>query len=44
MIVSFGDVIAFDTAYKKNKYIYPLVIFFGCDNHSQTTIFSVALV
>ncbi|XP_050878635.1 protein FAR-RED IMPAIRED RESPONSE 1-like [Lathyrus oleraceus] len=40
----FGDAVAFDTTYKKNKYNYPLVIFFWCNNHSQTIIFSVALV
>ncbi|XP_058746642.1 protein FAR1-RELATED SEQUENCE 5-like [Vicia villosa] len=40
----FGDVIAFDTTYKKNKYNYPLVIFSGCNHHSQTVIFGVALV
>ncbi|XP_058783973.1 protein FAR1-RELATED SEQUENCE 5-like [Vicia villosa] len=40
----FGDVIAFDTTYKKNKYNYPLVIFSGCNHHSQTVIFGAALV
>ncbi|GAU51315.1 hypothetical protein TSUD_412750 [Trifolium subterraneum] len=40
----FGDVVAFDTTYKKNKYNYPLVIFSGCSNHLQTVIFGVALV
>ena len=40
----FGDVIAFDTTYKKNKYNLPLVIFSGCNNHSQTIIFGAALV
>ncbi|CAH9095465.1 unnamed protein product [Cuscuta epithymum] len=40
----FGDVLAFDTTYKKNKYNYPLVIFSGCNHHSQTIIFGCALV
>jgi hypothetical protein len=40
----FGDVIAFDATYKKNKYNFPLVIFSGCNNHSQTIIFGAALV
>ncbi|KAJ1400983.1 MULE transposase domain [Sesbania bispinosa] len=40
----FGDVMAFDTTYRKNKYNCPLVIFSGCDHHSQTTIFLCALV
>ncbi|XP_058746995.1 protein FAR-RED IMPAIRED RESPONSE 1-like [Vicia villosa] len=40
----FGDVLAFDTTYKKNKCNYPLVIFSECNHHSQTVIFCVALV
>ncbi|CAH9115561.1 unnamed protein product [Cuscuta epithymum] len=40
----FGDVLAFDTTYKKNKYNKPLVIFSGCNHHSQTTIFGCALL
>ncbi|GAU51962.1 hypothetical protein TSUD_417480, partial [Trifolium subterraneum] len=40
----FGDVLAFDTTYKKNKYNYPLVIFSGCNHHSQTIIFGAAMV
>ncbi|XP_045831618.1 protein FAR1-RELATED SEQUENCE 5-like [Trifolium pratense] len=40
----FGDVLAFDTTYSKNKYNYPLVIFSGCNHHSQTVIFGAALV
>ncbi|GAU45980.1 hypothetical protein TSUD_401200 [Trifolium subterraneum] len=40
----FGDVLAFDTTYKKNKYNYPLVVFSGCNHHLQTVIFGVALV
>jgi zinc finger SWIM domain-containing protein 3 len=37
-------VLAFYTTYKKNKYNYPLVIFSGCNHHSQTIIFGAALV
>ncbi|KAJ1392531.1 Zinc finger, PMZ-type [Sesbania bispinosa] len=35
----FGDVLAFDVTYKKNRYKYPLVIFSGKNHHSQTVIF-----
>ncbi|XP_058732827.1 protein FAR1-RELATED SEQUENCE 5-like [Vicia villosa] len=40
----FGDVVAFDATYKKNKYNYPLVIFSGCNHHAQTVIFGTTLV
>uniref|UniRef100_A0A151UDJ3 Protein FAR1-RELATED SEQUENCE 5 n=1 Tax=Cajanus cajan TaxID=3821 RepID=A0A151UDJ3_CAJCA len=40
----FGDVLAFDMTYRKNNYNYPLVIFSGCNHHSQTVIFGCALV
>ncbi|XP_072066661.1 protein FAR1-RELATED SEQUENCE 5-like [Arachis hypogaea] len=40
----FGDVLAFDLTYKKNKYRRPLVIFSGANNHKQTTIFGFGLV
>ena len=40
----FGDVIAFDTTYKKNKYNKPLVIFSGSNHHGHTTIFGCALI
>ncbi|XP_020967160.1 protein FAR1-RELATED SEQUENCE 5-like [Arachis ipaensis] len=40
----FGDVLAFDSTYKKNKYKRPLVIFSGSNNHKQTTIFGFGLV
>ncbi|XP_027351162.1 protein FAR-RED IMPAIRED RESPONSE 1-like [Abrus precatorius] len=40
----FGDVIAFDSTYKKHKYNKPLVIFCGYNHHEQTTIFGCALV
>ncbi|KAL4307331.1 hypothetical protein AHAS_Ahas16G0267600 [Arachis hypogaea] len=40
----FGDVLAFDTTYRKNKYRRPLVIFSGCNHHRQTCIFDFPLV
>ncbi|KAL4276995.1 protein FAR1-RELATED SEQUENCE 5-like [Arachis ipaensis] len=40
----FGDVLAFDSTYRKNKYKRPLVIFSGCNNHKQTCIFGFGLV
>ncbi|RYR27196.1 hypothetical protein Ahy_B02g061533 [Arachis hypogaea] len=40
----FGDVLAFDSTYKKNKYKKPLVIFSGSNNHKQTTIFGFGLL
>ncbi|KAJ1430921.1 MULE transposase domain [Sesbania bispinosa] len=40
----FGDVLAFDATYKKNRYKYPLVIFSGKNHHSQTFIFGCALI
>ncbi|XP_057432683.1 protein FAR1-RELATED SEQUENCE 5-like [Lotus japonicus] len=41
---AFGDVIAFDSTYKRNKYNKPLVIFCGYNHHGQTTVFACALV
>jgi zinc finger SWIM domain-containing protein 3 len=40
----FGDVVAFDTTYRKNRYGKPLVIFSGYNHHGETTIFAAALV
>nr|KYP42154.1 Protein FAR-RED IMPAIRED RESPONSE 1 [Cajanus cajan] len=40
----FGDVLAFDSTYKKNKYNKPLVIFSGKNHHAQTVIFGCAIV
>ncbi|KAL4349550.1 hypothetical protein AHAS_Ahas10G0053200 [Arachis hypogaea] len=40
----FGDVLAFDTTYQKNKHRRPLVIFSGCNHHRQTCIFDFALI
>ncbi|GAU45400.1 hypothetical protein TSUD_134170 [Trifolium subterraneum] len=40
----FGDVVAFDATYRKNRYGKPLVIFSRYNHHGETTIFAVALV
>ncbi|XP_057757619.1 protein FAR1-RELATED SEQUENCE 5-like [Arachis stenosperma] len=40
----FGDVLSFDSTYKKNKYRRPWVIFSGSNNNKQTTIFEFGLV
>ncbi|RYR25056.1 hypothetical protein Ahy_B02g058695 [Arachis hypogaea] len=40
----FGDVLAFDSIYKKNKCKRPLVIFSGGNNHKKTCIFGFGLV
>ncbi|KAG5154179.1 hypothetical protein JHK82_012148 [Glycine max] len=40
----FGDVVAFDATYGKNKYKAPAVIFFGVNNHNQTIVFAVAVI
>ena len=40
----FGDVITFDTTYKKNKYNKPLVIFSGSNHHGHATTFGCALI
>ncbi|XP_057717760.1 protein FAR1-RELATED SEQUENCE 7-like [Arachis stenosperma] len=40
----FGDVLAFDTTYKKNVYNKSLVIFSRTIHHGQTTIFGCALL
>ncbi|KAJ1400084.1 Zinc finger, PMZ-type [Sesbania bispinosa] len=40
----FGDVLAFDATYKKNKYSCPMVVFFGVNHHNQTIVFGTAVV
>ncbi|RYR26757.1 hypothetical protein Ahy_B02g061060 isoform J [Arachis hypogaea] len=40
----FGDVLAFDATYKKNKYLCPVVVFSGVNRHNQTVVFGSALV
>ncbi|KAJ7982611.1 Protein FAR1-RELATED SEQUENCE 5 [Quillaja saponaria] len=41
---AFGDVLSFDTMYRKNAYNKPLLIFFGINHHRQTIIFACALL
>ncbi|KAJ1428168.1 Zinc finger, PMZ-type [Sesbania bispinosa] len=40
----FGDVLAFDATYQRNKYHYPLVVFSGINHHNQSIIFATTLV
>ncbi|XP_016168213.1 protein FAR1-RELATED SEQUENCE 5-like [Arachis ipaensis] len=40
----FGDVLAFDSTYRKNLYNRPLVIFSGTNHHRQTIIFGFDLL
>ncbi|XP_019435904.1 PREDICTED: protein FAR1-RELATED SEQUENCE 7-like [Lupinus angustifolius] len=40
----FGDVLAFDATYDRNKYKFPMVVFSGVNHHKQTTIFVVDVV
>ncbi|KAJ1403277.1 MULE transposase domain [Sesbania bispinosa] len=40
----FGEVLAFDATYGKNKYLMPLVVFSGVNHHYRSTIFAVAIV
>ncbi|KAJ1410225.1 MULE transposase domain [Sesbania bispinosa] len=40
----FGDVLAFDATYGKNKYLLPIVIFPRVNNHNCTTKFATAVV
>ena len=40
----FGDVLAFDSTYKRNKYNLPLVIFSGSNHHKQICIFGCGLL
>ncbi|KAJ1392398.1 Zinc finger, PMZ-type [Sesbania bispinosa] len=40
----FGDVLAFDATYRRNKYMSPLVVFAGVNHHNQTIVFGSALV
>ncbi|KAJ1415153.1 MULE transposase domain [Sesbania bispinosa] len=40
----FGDVLAFDATYRKNKYMCHVVIFSGVNNHNQTIVFASAIV
>ncbi|KAF1863035.1 hypothetical protein Lal_00018880 [Lupinus albus] len=40
----FGDVLAFDATYGRNKYKFSVVIFSGVNHHKQTTVFAVGIV
>ncbi|KAJ3669942.1 hypothetical protein LUZ60_010266 [Juncus effusus] len=40
----FGDVVTFDTTYKKNKYMSPFVVFSGINHHLRPVIFGCALL
>ena len=40
----FGDVVAFDTTYKKNAYDRPLMPIVGVNHHHQTIVFGLALL
>nr|XP_048321706.1 protein FAR1-RELATED SEQUENCE 5-like [Ziziphus jujuba var. spinosa] len=40
----FGDVISFDTTYRKNQSGRPFAMFLGVNHHKQTTIFGAALL
>ena len=39
-----GDVVSFDTNYRKNKEGRPFSMFLGVNHHKQTTIFEAALL
>ena len=41
---NFGDVVCFDTTYRKNKDCRPFAMFVGVNHHKQTTIFVAALL
>ncbi|XP_057432354.1 protein FAR1-RELATED SEQUENCE 5-like [Lotus japonicus] len=41
---AFGEVVAFDATYGKNKYRCPLVFFCGVNHHQQTIVFASAIV
>ncbi|XP_062088379.1 protein FAR-RED IMPAIRED RESPONSE 1-like [Humulus lupulus] len=40
----FGDIMAFDSTYKKNSYNKPLLIFVGLNHHYRTIVFAVAFL
>ncbi|KAL4336940.1 hypothetical protein AHAS_Ahas12G0060400 [Arachis hypogaea] len=40
----FGDVLAFDATYGRNKYNLPVIVFFGVNHHNQTCVFGAAMV
>ncbi|XP_071923050.1 protein FAR1-RELATED SEQUENCE 5-like [Coffea arabica] len=40
----FGDVLVFDSTYNTNKYLHPLVVMCGINNHFSTSIFACSTV
>ena len=40
----FGDVVTFDTTYKRNKYDMPFAPFTGLNHHCQSILFGCALL
>lgn len=40
----FGDVVAFDATYKRNKYLCPLVVFSGVNHHNHSIVFCAGIV
>lgn len=40
----FGDILVFNTTYRKNKYDCPLVVFFGFNHHNQTIVFATTII
>ncbi|XP_015941349.1 protein FAR1-RELATED SEQUENCE 5-like [Arachis duranensis] len=40
----FGDVLAFDATYGRNKYNLPVVVFSEVNHHNQTCVFATAMV
>lgn len=40
----FGDVMAFDATYRKNKYLCPFVVFSRVNHHNQSIVFGAGLV
>ncbi|XP_072059525.1 protein FAR1-RELATED SEQUENCE 5-like [Arachis hypogaea] len=40
----FGDVLAFDATYGRNKYNLPVIVFSGVNHHNQTCVFATAMV
>ncbi|XP_016165312.1 protein FAR1-RELATED SEQUENCE 5-like [Arachis ipaensis] len=40
----FGDILAFDATYGRNKYNLPVIVFSGVNHHNQTCVFGIAMV
>ncbi|KAL4390341.1 hypothetical protein AHAS_Ahas03G0135400 [Arachis hypogaea] len=41
---AFGDVLAFDATYGRNKYNLPVIVLSGVNHHNQTCMFAAAMV